>query len=147
MFFLSLCDETPSMVWLPMFFLKTFRISEYGLSERLCFNYRNIEYRASKLGKLLDYRGIGYQTQTVGLLDIGYQKNYQLPYSSKNDLFEANYLAIAGFNVRGWCGEITTRSGCAWRRTSLLTATMVISSQAIVLTDYLKPFSGLRIMK
>jgi hypothetical protein len=46
------------MVLAAIFFSKTIGKSEYGLSEHILklSDYQNIEYRAGKLRKLLDYR-------------------------------------------------------------------------------------------
>jgi hypothetical protein len=57
-FFLFLIHVTklPCMVLAANIFSKTIGTSEYGLSERIFLNYRNIEYWGSKLGKLSDHR-------------------------------------------------------------------------------------------
>ncbi len=56
-FFSVYVTKLPSLILAVSIFSKTIGISYYGLSERIfkLLDYRNIEYRAGKLGKLSDY--------------------------------------------------------------------------------------------
>jgi hypothetical protein len=67
------------MVLAANIFSKTMGISEYGLSEHF-FNNRTIGISNIGLASQENYQtiGYGYQTQTIRLSDIGYEKNYRL---------------------------------------------------------------------